>query len=110
MMKCRMHAFVLRSVQGSRSNFHAYTVNPNQATNPIVLGFAESPSQYINSSISLPFSLFFEEIESRLLPSNWNDARYARANQSWLASNPLTVGWSFFPPLVGLFLRVGWLD
>lgn len=61
--------FVLRSVQESRSSLHVYTVNPNQATNPILLGFAESLQQYMNSSISLPFSLFSEEMKSRLLPS-----------------------------------------
>jgi len=56
---------VLRSVQSSDTKLHVYTVNPNQRTNQILIGFART--DYMNSRISLPFSIFSEEILSKLV-------------------------------------------
>jgi len=62
---------VLRGVQESNAKLHAYFVNPNQRMNPITLGFAGNKrhSDYLYSTISLPFSLFSERMKSLLVGS-----------------------------------------
>lgn len=63
---------ILRGIQKSNAKLHAYFVNPNQRTNSILLGFAESAfrKDYLNSTISLPFSFFSEKIKSLLVGGN----------------------------------------